>query len=111
MPYREAGVFTANGSGSLTTVTDDFSEGSSVGTTISTGTYGINNDGTGTLSLNNVLGHRQLEVTLVSASKIYLMEVDSPSERGRTGREAELDGDCEPFPPALLFSASTISTP
>ena len=63
VPYREAGVFTANGGGSLTTVTDDFSEGGSVGTTISTGTYGINNDGTGTLSLNNVLGTVTFEVT------------------------------------------------
>jgi hypothetical protein len=82
VPYREAGVFTANGGGSLTTVTDDFSEGGSVGTTISTGTYAINNDGTGTLSLNNVLGTVTFEVTLVSTSKIYLIEVDSPLSAG-----------------------------
>ncbi len=59
MPYREAGVFTANGNGGITSATDDFSEGSTVLTTISTGSYAISNDGTGSLSFNNAAGHDQ----------------------------------------------------
>src|SRR5438309_472642 len=44
VPYREAGVFTANGSGGITSVTDDFSEGSTVFTNVGTGSYSIAND-------------------------------------------------------------------
>jgi hypothetical protein len=75
--YREAGVFTANGSGVITSATDDLSEGNGVVTTVSTGSYTIGNDGTGTLSFNNALGTMTLEVTLVSASKVYMVEGDT----------------------------------
>jgi hypothetical protein len=75
--YREAGVFTANGSGIITRATDDLSEGHGVVTTVSTGSYTIGNDGTGTLSFNNALGTITLEVTLISASKVYMVEGDT----------------------------------
>jgi hypothetical protein len=75
--YREAGVFTANGSGVITSTTDDLSEGNGVVTTVSTGSYTIGNDGTGTLSFKNALGTVTLEVTLVSASKVYMVEGDT----------------------------------
>src|SRR5271165_5529950 len=67
--YREAGVFTANGAGVITSATDDFSEGTGVATTVSTGSYTIGNDGTGTVHFGNaLLGTITLEVTVVSAS-------------------------------------------
>ena len=75
--YREAGVFTANGSGVITNATDDLSEGNGVVTTVSTGSYTIGNDGTGTLSFNNALRTITLEVTLVGASKVYMVEGDT----------------------------------
>ena len=75
--YREAGVFTANGSGVITSATDDLSEGNGVVTTASTGSYTIGNDGTGTLSFNNALRTITLEVTLVGASKVYMVEGDT----------------------------------
>jgi hypothetical protein len=75
--YREAGVFRANGSGVITSATDDLSEGNGVVTTVSTGSYTIGNDGTGTLSFNNALGTITLEVTLVSGSKVYMVEDDT----------------------------------
>ena len=79
VPYREAGVFTADGNGKITTATDDFSEGTAVFTTVSTGSYTISNDGTGLISFNNaLLGTITLEVTMVSASKVYLVEADRP---------------------------------
>ena len=80
--YREAGVFTANGSGGLTSVTDDFSEGSTVLTTNSTGSYAISSDGTGNLSFNNPLGTINLAVTIVSSSKVYLVEGDTVLNAG-----------------------------
>ena len=80
--YREAGVFTANGAGLITSVADDFSEAGSVGSTTSTGAYVIRTDGTGSLTFTNALGTVNFEVTLVSASKVYLMEIDSPLNAG-----------------------------
>ena len=77
VPYREAGVFTANGNGSITSSTDDFSESAGVATTVSTGSYTISNDGTGSLILNSNLQTIHLAVTMVSASKIYLVEGDT----------------------------------
>ena len=82
VPYREAGVFTANGSGGITSATDDFSEGSTVFPTTSTGSYAISKDGTGSLSFNNALGTINLAVTMVSASKVYLVEGDSVLNAG-----------------------------
>jgi hypothetical protein len=80
--YREAGVFSANGTGAITIATDDISEGTGVATTVSTGSYTISNDGTGSLSFNNALGTITLEVTLVSASKVYMVEADSVLNAG-----------------------------
>jgi len=82
VPYREAGVFTANGSGGITSATDDFAEGGTVVTTTSTGSYSIGNDGTGSLSFNNGLGTINLAVTLVSTAKVYLVEGDSVLNAG-----------------------------
>ncbi len=82
VPYREAGVFTANGAGGITSVTDDFSEGSTVLNTLSTGTYSIGNDGTGSLSFNNALGTINLAVALVTSSKVYLVEGDAVLNAG-----------------------------
>jgi hypothetical protein len=90
VPYREAGVFTANGSGAITAATDDFSEGSSVISTLSTGTYKISNDGTGSLSFNNALGTINLAVTMVSASKVYLVEGDTPLNAGGLAEKQDL---------------------
>ncbi len=101
VPYREAGVFTANGSGVITAATDDFSEGSSVINTLSTGTYKISNDGTGSLSFNNALGTINLAVTLVSASKVYLVEGDTPLNAG--GLAEKQDSTAIGAPPAGTF--------
>jgi hypothetical protein len=88
--YREAGVFTANGNGLITRATDDFSEGTGVFTTVSTGSYSIGNDGTGSLRLNNALGTITLEVTLVGASKVYMVEGDTLLNAGGTAEKQDL---------------------
>jgi hypothetical protein len=83
VPYHEAGVFTANGNKVITSATDDFSEGTGIFPTVSTGSYSINNDGTGTITFSNaLLGPITLEVTIVSASKVYLVEADSEVNAG-----------------------------
>jgi hypothetical protein len=73
VPYREIGVFTADGNGTITNATDDFSEGTTVFSTVSSGSYQVSKDGTGSLSFNNPLGTVTLAITLISSSKLYLV--------------------------------------
>lgn len=78
LPYYEAGVFAADGNGNLTSVSDDLSEGATPNLTTGTGSYSIKNDGTGSLSLpSNTFGAANLAVTMVSSSKVYLIEGDA----------------------------------
>jgi hypothetical protein len=75
--YYESGVFNADGNRNLTSITDDFEEGSSGAVnTVGTGTYSINSDGTGSLSFTNALGPVTVAVTMVTTSKVYLIEAD-----------------------------------
>ncbi len=80
-PYREAGVFTVDGNGNITSGTDDFTEGASgISPANATGTYSISSDGTGTLSfnLNGVAGSGpNFYITLASTGKFYMIEGDT----------------------------------
>lgn len=77
VPYRQAGVFTADGNGNITASTDDFTEGGGITTTTSTGSYSVNVDGTGVLNLNSALGGLTFGITMASNSKVYLIEGDT----------------------------------
>lgn len=79
--YARAGVFTANGAGALTAVTDDFSEGTATSSAIS-GTYSISNDGTGSIQFTFPTGTITYAITLVSSSKIYMIEADTTLSGG-----------------------------
>jgi len=81
--YSEAGVFMADGKGNILSGTDDFSEGSSgVVTNSITGSYSIANDGTGRITFTTAAGSINLAVTMVSSSKVYLIEGDSFADAG-----------------------------
>jgi hypothetical protein len=74
VPYRQVGVFTADGAGGITG-TDDSSFSSS-GTPIQ-GSYQIASDGTGQITFNtSSLGAIQFAVTMVSTSKVQMIEND-----------------------------------
>ena len=82
-PYRELGVFTADGQGHITSGTDDFDAGA-LSSNSTTGSYQINSDGTGFIGLNSTgLGQQAgsaqitLAITLVSSSKVNLIEADA----------------------------------
>jgi hypothetical protein len=77
-PYREAGVFVADGNQHITSGIDDFAEGSGgVATNAITGTYSLSVDGTGRITLTGAGGTTlNFAVTLVSSSKVYLIEGD-----------------------------------
>jgi hypothetical protein len=84
-PYREAGVFTADGAGHITAGLDDFEgavisgESSSV-----TGTYTVANDGTGFIAigpteLGNISSSSKITfaITLASSLKLEVIEADN----------------------------------
>lgn len=81
-PYRQIGVFTADGNGNITGGSDD-SSFSAVGTSV-TGSYTIGKDGTGLIGINTSLGPITWAVTLVSASKLQLIESDASLNAGGT---------------------------
>ena len=98
-PYRQLGVFTADGSGNITGGVDDSSLGASA--TAVTGSYLIAPDGTGTMSMNtSSVGPINLAITMVAGtcvqanplpcpSNVYLMEADSGVTGGGTALQQD----------------------
>jgi len=80
-PYREAGVFTADGNGNITSGTDDFyQQGVGYGPlTGITGTYSITPNGTGTITLvlPNSLGALTWAITMTGSNAFYIIEADT----------------------------------
>lgn len=74
-PYRQIGVFAADGNGTITGGSDDSSFDAS-GTQV-TGNYTVAKDGTGFLLLNTSLGPLNFAITLASASEVQLIEADN----------------------------------
>lgn len=87
-PYQESGVFVADGKGNLTGGVDDIVQSSSSASSGVSGTYKIANDGTGIMTLSGTR-QVQLAITVVSASKVYLVEYD---EAGNGSGVAVLQG-------------------
>jgi hypothetical protein len=81
-PYRQIGVFTADGNGNITGGSDD-SSFSATGTSV-TGSYRIAKDGTGLITINTSLGSITLAVTLASTSRLQLIESDAFVNAGGT---------------------------
>jgi hypothetical protein len=83
--FQEAGIFTFDGNGHITSGIDDANEGGGVATSASSGTYSVNSDGTGSFTLNLANGPSlSLSVTLASSSKVYL-ELNQFSGTGGAG--------------------------
>lgn len=81
-PYRQIGVFTADGNGNITGGTDDSSANAS-GTQVS-GTYNVSKDGTGFITVSTSLGTLNWAITLASASQLQLIEADGSVNAGGT---------------------------
>lgn len=81
-PYRQIGVFTADGNGNITGGTDD-SSASASGTQVS-GTYNVSKDGTGFITVSTSLGTVNWAITLASASQLQLIEADAGANAGGT---------------------------
>jgi len=90
LPYRQAGVFTADGAGHITAGVDDFAGNAASGSSTTlgafSGTYTVNSDGSGSIFIGpTVLGNISgsagsgigFAITLVSSSKVQLIEGDA----------------------------------
>jgi hypothetical protein len=75
--FREAGSFTADGNGNITTGNDDFVSGTGPSANSTNGSYSINNDGTGALVLNLAGGSIQFAISMIDDSRVYLIEMDT----------------------------------
>jgi hypothetical protein len=86
--YREVGAFTADGAGNITAGSDDSSFNSGGLPVTFTGSYTVGNDGTGFVTFSNSAvaqgGAITLAITLVSSSKVALMEADAFAFGGGT---------------------------
>jgi hypothetical protein len=80
-PYREVGVFTADGAGNISGGSDDTSFTATAPVAV-TGSYQIALDGTGSIVMTSQFGTINLAVTMVSNSKVYLMEADNLNSTG-----------------------------
>ena len=76
VPYREVGVFVADGNGNISGGADDSSFGAT-GTAI-TGSYTVSNDGTGTITFNNSSIGIALNfaITVAGSSQVQMIEND-----------------------------------
>ena len=78
--FSEGGVFTADGSGHLSNIIDEFAQSGQVFTTFDsplTGAYQINSDGTGLLTFNFGGGvTSNFRIAFVDSSHFYLIEQD-----------------------------------
>jgi hypothetical protein len=79
VPYRQIGVFSADGSGNITSGTDDSSFSIAANGTAFTGSYTVSSDGTGFIQFNSSsLGSAlSFAVTLVGSSAVKLIENDA----------------------------------
>lgn len=77
VPYREVGVFTADGNGNITSGTDDSSV-SANGTAI-TGGYSVSSDGIGSITFNTSSFGTSINfgITVAGSSRIQMIEADN----------------------------------
>jgi hypothetical protein len=110
VPFRESGVFTADGNGHLTAITDDFALDSNITTDPGTGTYSVSSDGTATAVFNFSSGSISLALTLLSASKFYIVEGDTFATSFGVGQKQDTAAIANPPSGTFVFRNHTLST-
>ena len=89
--FSEGGVFTADGNGNLTNIIDEFTQSGQFFTTFGaplTGTYHINNDGTGLLTFNfGGNSSSNFRITFTDTSHFYLIQQDLAATGAGSGEK------------------------
>ena len=102
--FQEAGVFLADGDGHISAGLDDLVQGNLVSESL-TGSYSIEADGTGTITLTVGGNTIQWVVTLASESQVYLVEFDQFGTGGGSARKQSLPTVA--MPPSGSFAFRT----
>jgi hypothetical protein len=109
-PFREAGVFVADGSGNISGGEDDFAEGSTVVSnqvSATSGAYSVSNDGTAVLTLTfNNGGGLQIAMSVVSAPTVYLAVSSVDPQGNPTGLSVNGSGFAVPQTTSALATPS-----
>src|SRR6266496_638684 len=88
--FVEGGVFTADGNGNLTAITDDFIENLTPGlNNQATGFYSINKDGSGDLQFNFSNAPAQYHITLRDESHFYMEEDEGFNTSSGSGEKQD----------------------
>ncbi|HEX4488041.1 MAG TPA: hypothetical protein VH088_17315 [Terriglobales bacterium] len=115
LPFKESGVFTADGKGNITSGTDDFAEGTSTFSDPTTGTYTVSSDGTGSINLGFSSGSSiTLALTIASSSKVLLTVpvINGVAESTGSGIALKQDTTTLSTVPSgyFAFASHTVST-
>lgn len=88
--FVEGGVFTADGNGNLTAITDDFVQNFQAFSDNITGVYSINQDGSGNVQFNFPSGTSALyRITLSDTGHFYMEEADTFATSGGSGEKQD----------------------
>jgi hypothetical protein len=78
VPFREAGVFTADGNGHITSGILDLAEGGSPQSATFTGTYSVSSDGTAAMTFNaSGGGTATYALSIANSSKVEMVQADN----------------------------------
>lgn len=103
--YAEAGVFTADGNGNITSGTDDFNQNGQFASNSITGRYTMGKDGNGTIlfTVGGQSGNTfQVAITMVSTSQLYMTEADTFANAA--GEANKQDTSAFSAPPSGTFA-------
>ena len=103
--FAEAGVFTADGNGNITSGTDDFNQNGSFASNSINGRYTIGKDGNGTIlfTVGGQSGNTfQVAITMVSTSQLYMTEADTFANA--SGEANQQDTSAFSAPPSGTFA-------
>jgi hypothetical protein len=81
-PFREAGVFTADGNGHITSGTLDLAESGSPLSLNLTGSYSVSSDGTASMTFNTSNGSLTYALSIANSSKVEMVQADSSGFAG-----------------------------
>lgn len=95
VPFREAGVFTADGNGHITSGILDLAEGGSPQSATFTGTYSVSSDGTAAMTFNaSGGGTATYALSIANSSKVEMVQADNT---GLVGSGIALKQDATAF--------------
>ena len=108
--FSEVVTFTADGSGHLTGVIDDFAQSGGPFSDTTTGSYSISRDGTGSITLNFSPTNTNYAITMIDDSHFYVMEEDIFATSSGYGEKQDTSAFAAVPTGAFVFKAHNLRT-